>query len=98
MSETEGHEMRFGEGRISAALSLVAVLCFHFPEYLTTPELRAAYPVDLLRHLLRVGMSLAIVFGALAIFLSRSMRLGFAGIATTLLAQSMARRGKRLRR
>ena len=37
--------LRLGEGRISGAIavllgacSLLAVLCFHFPEYLTTAE------------------------------------------------------------
>lgn len=87
-------EFRFGEGRISGALSiflsslcLFAVLCFHFPEYLTTPELRAVYPVDWLRDLLRLGMVLAVGAGALAIFLGGAKRLGFVGIAIALLAQ-----------
>ena len=86
--------LRFGEGRISGALgvflgvlSVLAVLCFHFPEYLTTPELRRSYPVELLRWVLLAGMILAALFGALSIFLSRSKRLGFAGIALALAAQ-----------
>jgi sterol desaturase/sphingolipid hydroxylase (fatty acid hydroxylase superfamily) len=94
MPSSETIELKLGEGRISGAISiflaslcLLAVLCFHFPEYLTTPELRQAYPVDLLRDLLRAGMVLAIGFGALAIFLGGSKRLGAAGIALTLLAQ-----------
>lgn len=51
--------MRFGEGRISGAFSIVfgaialgGVLCFHFPELLTTPEFRAQYDVEALRGLL----------------------------------------------
>ena len=46
-------EFRFGEGRISGVLSLalgglslLAVLCFRFPALLTTPDLRAVYPMD----------------------------------------------------
>src|SRR3954463_11402031 len=38
---------RFGEGKISGwisvllgALSVLGVLCFHFPDFLTTPQLR----------------------------------------------------------
>ena len=50
-------------------------------------DIRARAVTSRAWRLLRVGMLLAIVFGALAIFLSRSMRLGFAGIATTRLAQ-----------
>jgi len=97
MSQSEDVDLKLGQGRISGiistflgALAVIAVLCFHFPEYLTTPELRAAYPVEILRDVLRVGMIASVVFGALAIFLSKSpspMRLGFAGIALTLGAQ-----------
>ena len=85
--------MRIGEGRISAAiavllgaLSLLAVLCFHFPEYLTTPELRTSYDVALLRNLLRAGMLAAVVAGGIAVALGRS-KLGFLGIALALAAQ-----------
>jgi lathosterol oxidase len=86
--------LRFGEGRISGAIavllgacSLLAVLCFHFPEYLTTPELRRAYDVALLRDLLRAGMLLAVVFGTISIWLAKSKRLGLLGILLTLAAQ-----------
>lgn len=86
--------LRFGQGRISGslgvflgALSVIAVLCFHFPEYLTTPELRRAYPVDVLRWVLLGGMVLAVFFGALSLFLSPSKRLGFTGIALALAAE-----------
>lgn len=37
---------------ILAALCLLGVLAFHFPQYLTTPELRQAYDVEMLRTLL----------------------------------------------
>jgi len=95
-SRTEDVPLRFGEGRISGVLSVflglssvLAVLCFHFPEWLTTPELRAGYPLELLRMLLLGGMILAVVFGALSVFLSRSKRLGLGGIALALAAQWM---------
>ncbi len=96
MSDDEGTELRFGQGRISGAISvllgascLIGVLCFHFPEYLTTPELRKGYPVELLRDVLRGGMVLSVVFGSITFFLWKSKRWGFAGIALTLLAQWM---------
>ena len=51
--------MKIGEGRISGAVSIVfgaialgGVLCFHFPEALTTPEFREQYEVGFLRSLL----------------------------------------------
>jgi sterol desaturase/sphingolipid hydroxylase (fatty acid hydroxylase superfamily) len=54
---TESHgELRPGHGLISGVIALcLAILCFlgvlafHYPEYLTTPELRKKYDVDLIR-------------------------------------------------
>ncbi len=93
-SRTEDVPLRLGEGRISGVASIllgacafVAVLCFHFPEYLTTPELRAGYPHALLRDLLVGGMVLAVACGAVSVFHSRSKRLGLTGIGLALAAQ-----------
>jgi sterol desaturase/sphingolipid hydroxylase (fatty acid hydroxylase superfamily) len=47
-----------------ALLSLLAVIAFHFPAYLTTPELRRNYDVDTLRWVLLAAPVLA---GALAL-------------------------------
>jgi sterol desaturase/sphingolipid hydroxylase (fatty acid hydroxylase superfamily) len=55
-----GHgPLKFGQGTIATIvafslgfLCLLGVLAFHFPEYLTTPELRHQYSVDVLRQLL----------------------------------------------
>ena len=58
--------LRFGQGVIATVLALtlgilclLAVLAFHFPEYLTTPELRHKYSVDVLRQLLLGGLLVA---------------------------------------
>lgn len=70
-------ELQPGRGLVSgvialglALLCLLAVLAFHFPEYLTTPELRKQYSVDVLRQvmlgalLVSGGLALAnIIFG-----------------------------------
>jgi len=50
---------------ILAALCFLGVLAFHFPEYLTTPELRRSYDVDLMRQLLYWSL---VVAGAIALF------------------------------
>jgi sterol desaturase/sphingolipid hydroxylase (fatty acid hydroxylase superfamily) len=42
-----------------SVLALLGVLAFHFPEYLTTPELRQKYSVDVLRHVLFVVLLVA---------------------------------------
>lgn len=58
-------ELKPGRGMASGVLALglsilcaLAVLTFHYPQYLTTPEVRIHYSVDLMRHIL---------FGALVI-------------------------------
>lgn len=84
---------RLGEGKISGAiscllggLSVLAVLCFRYPEYLTTPELRAIYDVELLRLILKYGMVTSICFGLLTFLLNKRKRLGAIGILATLVA------------
>jgi len=64
--------LRSGKGMVSGVIALVlAVLCFlgvlafHFPEYLTTPQLCKAYSVDVMRQLLYWSM---VVSGGLALF------------------------------
>ena len=70
---TESHgELRPGRGMVSGVISLsLAILCFlgvlafHWPEYLTTPQLRKNYSVELLRQLMYWSMVLA---GGIALF------------------------------
>ena len=70
---TESHgELRSGRGLVSGVIALsLAILCFlgvlafHFPEYLTTPQLRKSYNVDVLRQVMYWSLVLA---GALALF------------------------------
>src|ERR1700727_1502796 len=58
--------MKFGQGIVATVLALalgflclLAVIAFHFPQYLTTPELRHQYSVDVLRQILFVGLLIA---------------------------------------
>ena len=69
------------------ALVAFAVLCLHFPELLTTPELRAVYPMTLVRALIAGGIAAAAGLGALAVALRRGRRLGVLGLALALGAQ-----------
>ena len=70
---TESHgALRPGKGMISGVIALaLAILCFlgvlafHWPEYLTTPQLRQSYNVDVMRQLLFWAMVLA---GALSLY------------------------------
>lgn len=59
-------ELRFGRGLIATIIALslgflclLGVLAFHYPEYLTTPELRRQYSVDVLRRAMFVALVLA---------------------------------------
>lgn len=64
---SEGHgALEPGRGHITGVLALgLAVLCFlgvlafHFPEYLTTPQLRKSYDVELLRKVMFGAMVIA---------------------------------------
>ncbi len=59
-------ELKPGLGKVSGVITLslgflclLAVLAFHFPEYLTTPDLRHKYSVETLRQVLLVGLLVA---------------------------------------
>jgi hypothetical protein len=63
--ERSGH-MKLGQGMIATVIALLlgflcllGVLAFHFPQYLTTPELRQQYSVDVLRQVLFVALLVA---------------------------------------
>lgn len=86
-------EFRFGEGRISGftslflgALSLLAVLAYLYPAYLTTTELRQTYDAESLQVVLKYGMWFSLFFGVMTFLLNRYKRLGAAGIVLTLIA------------
>ena len=57
---TESHgALQPGRGLVTGVIALsLAILCFlgvlafHFPEYLTTPQLRKSYNVDVLRQVM----------------------------------------------
>jgi len=81
----------FGHGWISGVASVAlgllgtgAVLCFHFPSYLTMPELRGLYPVPYVRALLHVVLVSAFVLGAVSVCLRANKALGLVGMGLTL--------------
>ncbi|HET6432301.1 sterol desaturase family protein [Dyella sp.] len=89
-------ELKPGRGKVSgvvalslAVLSLLAVLAFHFPQYLTTPDLRHKYSVDLLRQLL---LGALLVAGGMALgnlVLGRSRNLNLVAFALVLAATAL---------
>ncbi|TAA48403.1 sterol desaturase family protein [Corallincola spongiicola] len=82
-----------GQGRISGylsmflgGLSLLAVLAYLYPSYLTTPELRAAYNAESLQHLLKYAMYFSLFFGVMTFALNKRKRMGATGISLTLIS------------
>ena len=93
--------LRFGQGTIATivaltlgVLCLLAVLAFHFPEYLTTPELRHQYSVDVLRQLLFAGLLVAgaLSLGCLVLGIRRNVNL----VAFALVIVAVALGGSRV--
>ncbi|MFN2375994.1 MAG: sterol desaturase family protein [Candidatus Binatia bacterium] len=88
-----GDVLRPGDGRLSGYLSVflgvmswLAVLCFRYPSYLTTPDLRRVYDPEMLRLVLQAGMWFALGFGLLTFVLGRRKRMGAVGILFTVWA------------
>lgn len=83
----------FGRGWISGYLSallgvvgLGAVVCFHFPEYLTMPELRHYYPVPYIRAVLHLVLVASFILGVVSLCLRQNKALGLVGMSLTLVA------------
>ena len=77
----------FGKGTISGYFSIffgvagfLAVLCFLFPSYLTSPALRASYPIPIFRTLLMLALIVSFVLALVSLLLSRQKRLALTGV------------------
>lgn len=86
-------KFRFGQGKISASLafslgvlSFLAVLCFKYPTYLTTAELRAAYDLDFLRQVLKWGIYAALLSTVITFMIGKFRRIAGLGVFFTLAA------------
>jgi sterol desaturase/sphingolipid hydroxylase (fatty acid hydroxylase superfamily) len=67
-------------------LSFGAVVCLHFPQLLSSPELRSHYPMHLMRLLVQSLIVGAIVFGVVSAFLRKKKILGLTGMLFALAA------------
>jgi lathosterol oxidase len=86
-------DTRFGSGWISGMLSTVlglmslgAVFCLLFPEWLTSPHLREVYPMDLIRGLIQFAIGISFILGCLSLALRPTKTLGAVGVASSTLA------------
>ena len=83
----------FGTGWWSGVLSAFfgllafgAVVCLHFPQLLSSPELRPYYPMALMRLLIQAVIVGAILFGVASAMLRRKKALALVGILFALVA------------
>lgn len=88
--------LRLGYGTISGVIAfslgilcLLGVIAFHFPEYLTTPELRKKYSVDVLRQVLFYSLVVSGGLAAANIILGKMRSLNIAALCFVLLSVAL---------
>src|SRR5215472_16659933 len=92
----DGESTGFGTGWWSGILSAFfgflsfgGVLCLHFPQLLTSPELRPHYPMHALRILIQFLIVAAILFGVISSILRKKKILGLTGILSATAATAL---------
>lgn len=90
----------FGTGRWSGilsaffgALSFGAVLCLHFPQLLTSPELRPHYPMHAMRVLIQCLIVGAILFGIISSIVRKKKTLAFTSLVLATTTAAFVRAG-----
>jgi sterol desaturase/sphingolipid hydroxylase (fatty acid hydroxylase superfamily) len=96
MEQLQSKRLIVGKGEISgyisiflAIMALVSMLCFYFPEKLTTPEFRELYTAEMMQVLLKIVVVLAFFFALVSFLLSKKIKLAFIGSAIAGLAIAM---------
>lgn len=94
--EKKNRRMRIGEGKISGALSiflgslsLAGILCFKFPEQLTTPDFREIYTPEIVENLMLGGIIATFLFALVSIVLAKNKKLAVYGVALGILAVAL---------
>ncbi|MEO8773892.1 MAG: sterol desaturase family protein [Gelidibacter sp.] len=94
--EIDNKRMRVGQGRISGAisvflgsLSLGGILCFKFPEQLTTPEFRELYTPAMVENLLLGAIIATFLFALVSMLLSKNWKYAVIGIVLGVLTIGM---------
>src|SRR3569832_2214338 len=91
-TEPSGFGTGWWSGVLAAVFGLLAfgaVLCLHFPQILSSPELRPHYPMHLMRLLIQGLIFAAVIFGVISAFLRRKKVLAFTGILAALAAAGL---------
>ena len=86
-NEPTGFGTGWWSGVLSAffgVLAFGAVLCLHFPQLLSSPELRPYYPMHLMRLLIQAVILGAIFFGVVSAMLRKKKVLALTGMLLAL--------------
>ena len=89
-------ELKPGGGNVTSVIALslgflclLGVVAFHFPQYLTTPDLRHKYSVDVLRQLLLAGLLVAGAMSLGNVILGRKRDINITAFAFVVLATAL---------
>jgi len=89
----EPKRLKVGEGKISglisiflAVLSLLGMLCFRFPEWLTTEDLREVYSIELVEKLMFLGIVGSFAFSIISFLISKKKSNATLGIVLCTIA------------
>src|SRR5580765_703272 len=91
-AESTGFGTGWWSGILSAFfgfLSFGGVLCLHFPQLLTSPELRPHYPMHTMRVLIQCLIVAAIFFGVISSILRRKKILALTGMLLATAATAL---------
>jgi len=91
-AEATGFGTGWWSGILSAFFGFLAfggVLCLHFPQLLTSPELRAYYPMHLMRVLIQCLIVGAVLFGIVASILRKKKILALTGTLLAIAATAL---------
>ncbi|WP_336986561.1 hypothetical protein [Altererythrobacter aquiaggeris] len=86
----------FGSGWVSGILSVVlgilalcSIFAVRFPQWLTMPELRDRYPLELVRWAIDLGILAALLLAGLSMLLRRKKALGITGLSLAAAALAL---------
>ncbi len=92
-SRLDGESVHFGSGWISGVCGLIlgmvglgSVVCFQLPDAFTMPQLRAYYPLPIIRAILHLTLVSAFLLGSVSICLRRNKWMGGIAMALALVA------------
>lgn len=91
-AESTGFGTGWWSGVLSAffgVLSFGGVLCLHYPQLLSSPELRPLYPMHTMRIMIECVIAAAIVFGIISSILRKKKVLALTGLLLALAATAL---------